>query len=498
MTGIDYMLQGFQVALTPTNLLINVIGVVIGTLVGVLPGLGPMGAMAIMLPISVGYGPLAGLIMLAGVWYGAQYGGSTTSILVNIPGESSSVITCIDGYQMARKGRAGAALSVSAIGSFVAGTIGIIALQLFAPPLASAALSIGPPEYLAVMLFAFVALTTLSGESPLKGALMIAFGAFLSTIGIDRIAGVQRFTMDIPDMMYGINFVPVAIGVFGIAEVIRITLDPYAPTPIKSVHFRELYPNREETRRSIMPILRGSLIGTLFGLLPGTPAVMASFTSYSIEKNLSLRKEEFGKGAIEAVAGPESANNSAVILALIPLLCLGIPFAPAAALLLAGLQIHNVNPGPMLFLDHPNIFWGFVAAMYISNLLLLVLNLPLVGLFARVATFRAQILMPIVGIFCLIGCYTLRMALFDVWIMIAAGLAGFFLNRLGFSMVPLVIGLVLGDILEDNLRVTMQLMNGDVSSIWDRPIALAILAIIPLYVIFIRFTGKKVLTAGVA
>ncbi len=497
MTGIEYMLQGFQVALTPTNLMINMIGVIVGTLVGVLPGLGPTGAMAIMLPMSIVYGPLAGLIMLAGVWYGAQYGGSTTSILVNIPGEASSVITCIDGYQMARKGRAGAALAVSAIGSFIAGTIGIIALQLFAPPLAGAALSFGPPEYLAVMLFAFVALTALSSESPLKGALMIAFGAFLSTIGIDRIAGVQRFTMDIPVMMYGINFVPVAIGLFGIAEVIRITFDPYAPAPMKSVRFRELYPNREETRRSIMPILRGSLIGSFFGLLPGTPAVMASFTSYSLEKSLSLRKEEFGHGAIEGVAGPESANNSAVVLALIPLLCLGIPFAPAAAILLAGLEIHNVNPGPMLFLDHPSIFWGFVAAMYIGNFLLLVLNLPLVGLFARVATLRAQILMPIIGILCLIGCYTIRMALFDVWVMIAAGLAGFFLNRLGFSMVPLVIGLVLGDILEDNLRVTIQWMNGDISYLWGRPIALTILAIIPLYVIFIRFAGKKVFKAGV-
>lgn len=497
MAGIEHILQGFQAALTPTNLLINVIGVIIGTLVGVLPGLGPMGAMAIMLPMSIGYGPLAGLIMLAGVWYGAQYGGSTTSILVNIPGESSSVITCIDGYQMARKGRAGAALAIAAIGSFVAGTMGVVALQLFAPPLARAALSFGPPEYLAVMLFAFVALTTLSGENPLKGALMIALGAFLSTIGIDRIDGVQRFTMDNPVMMYGINFVPVAIGVFGIAEVIRITSDPYPPAPMKSVRFRELYPNREETRRSIRPILRGSLIGAFFGLLPGTPAVMASFTSYSVEKNISSHKEEFGHGAIEGVAGPESANNSAVIMALVPLLCLGIPFAPAAALLLAGLQVHNVNPGPMLFLDHPEVFWGFIAAMYISNFLLLVLNLPLVGLFARVATLRAQTLMPIVGILCLLGCYTLRMSLFDVWIMIAAGIAGFFLNRLGFSMIPLVIGLVLGNILEDNLRVTVQWMNGDISYLWGRPLALSILAVIPVYVIFIRLAGKKVFKAGV-
>jgi putative tricarboxylic transport membrane protein len=492
MSGIEHMMHGFSIALTPTNLIICMAGVIVGTLVGVLPGLGPMGAMAIMLPLSVKYGPLAGLILLAGVWYGAQYGGSTTSILVNIPGEASSVITCLDGYQMARKGRAGAALAVSAVGSFVAGTVGIILLQLFAPPLATAALSFGPPEYLSIMLFALIALSTLSGDSPLKGALMIVFGAFLSTIGIDRIAGVQRFTMDIPIMMYGIEFVPVAIGLFGISEVIRITLDPNAPPPVKSIRLRELYPNREETRRSIMPILRGSLIGCFFGLLPGTPAVLASFTSYSLEKSISPHKAEFGHGAIEGVAGPEASNNSAVVIALTPLLCLGIPFAPVAALLLAGLEMHNVNPGPMLFRDHPDIFWGFIAAMYIGNFFLLVLNLPLVGFFARVATLRAQILMPIIAILCLIGCYTIRMALFDVWVMITSGVVGFILLRLGFSLVPLVIGMVLGNILEDSLRVTVQWMNGEFSLIWTRPIALTVLAIIPVYVTFIRLVGKKV------
>ena len=497
MSGIEYLLQGFQIALAPTNLMMCLIGVILGTMVGVMPGLGPIEAMAIMLPLSIRFGPLAGLILLAGVWYGAQYGGSTTSILVNIPGEASSVITCIDGYQMTRKGRAGAALAVSAIGSFVAGTIGIVILQLFAPPLAKAALSFGPPEYLAVMLLAFVALSTLSGDNPLKGAMMIASGAFLSTIGIDRIAGVQRFTMGIPTMMYGINFVPVAVGLFGIAEVIRIALNPYAPSALKSVRFRDLYPNREETRRSIMPILRGSFIGSFFGLLPGTPAVLASFTSYSVEKSISPRKEEFGKGAIEGVAGPESANNSAVVLALVPLLCLGIPFAPVAALLLAGLQMHNVTPGPLFIQESPNIFWGFIAAMYLGNFLLLVLNLPLVGLFARVATLRPQVLMPIIGILCLIGSYMTRMALFDVYVMIGAGIIGFLLTRLGFSMVPLVIGMVLGNILEDNLRVTAQWLNGDLSLLFSRPITLTILALIPIYVVSIRLAGKKVFSRGV-
>lgn len=496
MSGIEYLLQGFQTALAPANFIMCLIGVILGTMVGVLPGLGPIEAMAIMLPMSIHYGPLAGLILLAGVWYGAQFGGSTTSILVNIPGEASSVITCVEGYQMTRKGRAGAALAVSAIGSFIAGTIGIIILQLFAPPLARAALAFGPPEYLAVMLLAFVAISTLGGDNPWKGAMMIALGAFISTIGIDRISGTHRFTLGIPTMMYGINFVPVAVGLFGVSEVIRIALNPYTPSSLKAVRFRELYPNREETRRSILPVLRGSFIGSFFGLLPGTPAVLASFTSYSLEKSISPHKAEFGQGAIEGVAGPESANNSAVILALVPLLCLGIPLAPVAALLLAGLQLHNITPGPLFIQENPNVFWGFIAAMYLGNFLLLVLNLPLVGLFARVATLRPQVLMPIVGVLCLIGSYMTRMAIFDVYVMIGAGIAGFFLTRSGFSMIPLVIGMVLGNILEDNLRVTAQWLNGDIFALLHRPISLIILAFIPIYIIFIRMVGRKGLLSG--
>ena len=491
MSGIEHLFQGFQVAFTPTNLSMCMLGVVLGTLVGVLPGLGPLGALSILLPLSIRFGPLSGLILLAGVWYGAQYGGSTTSILVNIPGESSSVVTCLDGYQMARKGRAGAALAIAAIGSFVAGTFGIVALQLFAPLLANAALSFGPPEFLAVMIFAFVALATLTGDSPLKGSMMLAFGAFLSTVGIDRIGGGQRFTMGIPSLMYGIDFVPAAIGLFGVAEVIRIAVSPYALSSVKTVRFRELYPSREESRRSVMPIFRGSVIGAFCGLLPGSPGGLGSFLSYSVEKSISPRKAEFGTGMIEGVAGPESANNSAVMLALTPLLCLGIPFAPSAALLLAGLQMHNITPGPMMFQEHPEIFWGLIAAMYLGNFLLLVLNLPLVGIFARVSTLRPQILMPIIAILCLLGTYTIRMALFDVGIMIAAGIIGFLLGRLGFSMVPIIIGMVLGSILEDNLRVTIKWFNGDFSLIWTRPITLITLALIPTYLILIRLISKR-------
>ncbi len=492
MSSFEHLLQGFLIVLTPTNSMVCLLGVLLGTVVGVLPGLGPMAAMSIMLPISIHYGPLAGLILLSGVWYGAQYGGSTTSILVNIPGEAASVVTCLDGYQMARKGRAGAALAVAAVGSFIAGSIGIILLQLFGPLIATAALSFGPPEFLAVMLFAFVTMATLSGDSPLKGAMMVGFGALVSTIGIDRIAGIPRFTMGIPSLMYGIDLIPVAIGLFGIAEVVRIALQRYTPPPLRPVRFRELYPNREEVRRSTMPILRGSFIGAFFGMLPGSSAALASFTSYSIEKSMSPNKKEFGKGAIEGVAAPESANNSAVIIALVPLLCLGIPFSPVSALLLAGLQMHNVTPGPLLLQTTPEIFWGLIAAMYIGNVLLLVLNLPLVGLFARVATMKPHFLMPAVGIFCLIGCYAIRNAVFDIFVMIAAGILGVVLNRMHISVVPILLGMVLGSLLEDNLRVTIQWLNGDFSLVWSRPIALAILMLIPLYLVLVHFAQRRV------
>lgn len=498
MSAVEHMIQGFAVALTPANLLASLIGVIIGTLVGVLPGLGPTGAMAIMLPLTIQYGPLTGLILMAGIWYGSQYGGSTTSILVNIPGEASSVVTCLDGYAMAKKGRAGAALAVAAVGSFIAGTLGLIGLQFFAPLLARAALAFGPPEYLAVMLFALVALTTLTGESPLKGVMMIGFGVLLSTIGIDRVSGTERFTMGFSNLMAGIEFVPVAIGLFGLSEVLQLSLNPYQPPTLISVRFRELYPNREECRRSLWPILRGSVLGFLFGLLPGTPAVLSSFSSYSLEKALSPRKVEFGNGAIEGVAGPESANNSAVVAGLIPLLTLGIPFAPVAAILLAGLEMHNVKPGPLLFTQQPDLFWGFIAAMYLANVLLVILNLPLVGLFAKIATLPPRILMPIIGVLCLMGAYTTRMSFFDIWVALGAGVAGFILRRSGYPIIPLVIGMVLGNMLEDSWRVTYQLFKGDIVQLFFRPISMGVLVLIPLYLLVIAFASKRGLTREAA
>ncbi|HEX6006905.1 MAG TPA: tripartite tricarboxylate transporter permease, partial [Burkholderiales bacterium] len=390
MEGIGLLYTGFVNSLTAVNLIACFVGVLVGTVVGVLPGLGPTATMVLMLPFTLPYGPTTGLIMMTGVWYGAMYGGSTTSVLVNIPGEAASVVTCIDGYQMSRQGRAGAALALVAAGSFVAGTMGILGLQFFAPVLGNAALSFGPPEFLAFMILAFVLLSNLSADAPLKGALMIAFGLFLSTIGINPMDSYPRFTFGIEKLMLGIDFLPIAVGLFGISEVFRIAVEKYVKPAVSRVRLSELYPNRDEVKRSIAPMLRGSTLGFFVGLLPGPGTVISTFVAYALEKRISRTPERFGRGAVEGVVAPEAANNSAVMGSMIPLLTLGIPFAAPSAIMLAGLRMHNVEPGPMLFVTHQEVFWTFVAAMYIGNLMLLLLNLPLVGMFARIATIRPQ------------------------------------------------------------------------------------------------------------
>jgi putative tricarboxylic transport membrane protein len=491
MWSIENLLNGFVIAISPGNMFACFGGVFLGTIVGVLPGLGVTATMALMLPITVQYGPTIGLIMLAGIWYGAHYGGSTTSILVNIPGEASSVVTCIDGYQMAKNGRAGAALSLVAIGSWAAGTFGVIALQLFAPALAQSALAFGPSEYLALMILAFVFLSNLAGDAPLKGVIMIMLGLWLGLIGVDPVDGTPRFASLIPDLISGIEFVPMAMGLFGLAEVLTIVADTYVPKIVEHIRLRDLYPTRNEVRRSIAPILRGSILGFLVGLLPGPTATISSFVSYSVEKRLSKTPEEFGKGMVEGVVGPESANNSAVCGSLVPLLALGIPFSPPSAVLLAGLMIHNVEPGPFLFQQAPQLFWGFIASMYIGNVMLLILNLPLVGFFARISTLRPQWLMPFVGIICLIGAYSTRNDLFDVWVMIVAGILGFYLRRWRFPVAPLLIGLVLGPITEKSFRQASILFKGNFLLMIERPITLSLLLMALVFLIFIGLRGKK-------
>lgn len=494
MEGLGLLYTGFVNSLTTVNLVACFIGVLVGTLVGVLPGLGPTATMVLMLPFTLPYGPTTGLIMMTGVWYGAMYGGSTTSVLVNIPGEAASVVTCIDGHQMCRNGRAGAALALVAVGSFAAGTIGLLGLQFFAPALGNAALSFGPPEFLCFMILAFVLLSSLAATAPLKGALMIALGLFLSTIGINPMDSYPRFTFGVEKLMLGIDFLPIAVGLFGVSEILNTAIEKYVKPVVRRVRLRELYPSRDEMKRSIGPMLRGSVLGFFVGLLPGPSTVISTFVAYALEKRLSRTPERFGQGAVEGVVAPESANNSAVMGSMIPLLTLGIPFAAPSAVMLAALRMHNVEPGPMLFVTDPNVFWTFVAAMYLGNLMLLVLNLPLVGAFARVATIRPQILLPVISLLCLVGVYSVRNSLFDVWVMIGAGIAGYFLRQWRYPIAPFIIGVVLGPTTENSLRQTLLMFKGDVALVAGRPLSLTLLALAGAFVAFMLLAplwGKK-------
>ena len=475
--GLNQLFSGFVSSLTMVNLMACFVGCLIGTVVGVLPGLGPTATMALMLPFTMKYGPTVGLIMMAGVWYGAMYGGSTTAILVNIPGEAASVVTCLDGYQMAKKGRAGAALTLVAVGSFVAGTVGLMGLQFFAPILGQAALSFGPPEYLCFMILAFLLLSNLSEGSPLRSLLMTGLGLFVSVIGIDAISSVPRFTFGSEELTMGIDFLPVAMGFFGITEILCLAATAYVAPVVRKVRFREMYPNREEIKRSVAPALRGSVMGFFVGLIPGPCTVISTFLSYSLEKRISRHAQEFGTGAVEGVVGPESANNSAVMGSMIPLLTLGIPFAAPSAVMLAGLRLHQVEPGPLLFQNAPEIFWTFIAAMYIGNLMLLVLNLPLVGFFARIAVIKPKYLVPCISIICLVGIYSVRNSIFDVWVMITAGVIGFFLRQWALPIAPFIIGMVLGPTTEASFRQTLMIFKGDLLMIFGRPVATGFLAV---------------------
>ena len=494
MEGFDLLYNGFINSLTMVNLFACFIGALIGTIVGVLPGLGPTATMALMLPFTLSYGPTTGLIMMTGVWYGAMYGGSTTSILVNIPGEAASVVTCLDGYQMSKKGRAGAALAMVAVGSFVAGTLGILGLQFFAPFLGNAALSFGPPEFLSFMILAFVLLSNLSSDAPLKGALMIAFGLFLSSIGINPMDSYPRFTFGSDTLMQGIDFLPIAMGLFGISEILNIALETYVKPEVNKIRLKDLYPSREEVRRSIAPTLRGSVLGFFVGLLPGPCTVISTFVSYSLEKRIAKNPGQFGHGAVEGVVAPESANNSAVMGSMIPLLTLGIPFAAPSAIMLAGLRMHNVEPGPMLFTTNPDVFWTFIAAMYLGNIMLLILNLPLVGLFGKIAVIRPQILMPVISLICLVGVYSVRNSFFDVWVMIAAGVVGFFLLKWKYPIAPFIIGVVLGPTTENSLRQTLMTFKGDLSLILNRRLSVTLLALAVAFLAYkfaSPYLGKK-------
>ena len=488
------ILSSLLIAFQPVNFLACFIGAVIGTLVGVLPGLGPAAAMALIIPMTLKLGPTAGLIMLAGIYYGSMYGGSTTSILVNVPGEPASVVTTLDGYAMARKGRAGAALAIAAIASFVAGTFSVIALQLFAPVLARSALAFGPAEYLALTVLGVILLSNLTGKSRVKSLIMIMVGLMLSTVGFDPVGGVERFSFGLESAQGGISFIALTTGLFGVAEVFSIIAAKEEPLDLLPVRFRELYPNREEIKRSVAPVARGSVLGFLIGLLPGPAATMAAFASYGMERRLSMHRDEFGKGAIEGVAGPESANNAAAGGAMIPLLSLGLPFTPTTAVLLGGMLLHGITPGPLLLRDRPDVFWGVIGSFYLGNMMLLILNLPLVGIFAKIVRIAPKYLMPTVLVLCVIGAYGDNGSLFDVWVMLGAGIAGYIMRKYNYEPAPLIVGLVLGPVMERSLRQTLIISRGNMSGLWDSPICLTLWLIIMLTVILpfmIRYLRSK-------
>jgi putative tricarboxylic transport membrane protein len=476
MDVLNSLYLGFQVALTPVNLLFCFVGVVIGTLVGVLPGIGPVGAMALLLPATYGVSLTSSMIMLAGIYYGAMYGGSTTSILVNIPGEAASVITCIDGYQMARQGRAGPALGISAIGSFIGGTLSLIGLMLVAKPLASAALSFGPPEYFALMCTGLVILTYLTQGSMVKALMMALVGILLGCVGIDMITGSPRFTFKIGELSDGVGIIPVVMGLFGIAEVFS-NLERIIKRQVFETKIKNIWPTLNDYAQSKWAILRGSVLGFLLGVLPGGGAILASFLSYGIEKKFSREPERFGKGAIEGVAGPETANNAAAGGALIPLLSLGIPPNVVMAMLFSAMIIHGMQPGPLLMKASPDLFWGLVVSMYLGNVILVALNLPLIGIWVQLLKIPYRILMPLILLFCFIGAYSLNNSTFDVSIMILFGAIGYLMRKFGYEGAPLVLAFVMGPLLENNLRQSLLMSGGSFAIFVSRPISVVTLSI---------------------
>ena len=462
------IILGFETVLTGTNLLYCFVGVVLGTAIGVLPGLGPTATIAVLLPITFGLDPVSALIMLAGIFYGAQYGGSTTSILVNLPGESSSVVTAIDGYQMARQGRAGKALATAAVGSFIAGTIATFLLALFAPPLANLAIGFGPTEYFSLMILGLVASIVLASGSLLHAGGAILLGLLLGLVGADVNSGVFRYTFGFLGLMDGIAFVVVAMGVFGIGEIIsNLEVERTRSTDVKKVHGLML--SREDFKRILPPIFRGTLLGSALGILPGGGAMLASFGAYSLEKKMSPNAAEFGKGAIEGVAAPEAANNAGAQTSVIPMLTLGIPSNPVMAMMIGALMIQGIQPGPLVMTQQPQLFWGIIASMWIGNLFLLVLNLPLIGLWVRMISVPYHFLYPAILAFCAIGVFSLNNSTFDLWLLIAFGAFGYISRKLSIEPAPMMLAFILGPMMEEYLRRALLISGGDPMTFVARP-----------------------------
>ena len=470
MDTLGYLIQGAQVAFQPMNLLFCFVGVLMGTLVGILPGLGPTAAIALLLPVSYHIPPVSTIIMLAGIYYGAMYGGSTTSILLNIPGEAASVITCIDGHQMAKKGRAGPALGIAAFGSFIAGTIGVIGIMLVAPPMAKFALAFGPAEYFALMLMGIVIIIYMSSGSILKDFLTALFGLLLGTIGMDTISGTQRLTFGVLELTDGIGFIPAVMGLFGISEIL-INVEQVVVTTLVTEKVKGLLPNLNDWKESFWPMIRGTVLGFFIGVLPGPAPVISTYSSYAMEKKLSKTPEKFGTGYIVGVAGPEAANNAASSGAMIPLFTLGIPSNSVIAVLLGAFMIHGLQPGPMFISKYPDVFWATIVSMYLGNVILLILNLPLIPLWVKVLKVPYAILFPLILVFCLIGVYSLNFSQVEIGLMIGFGVLGYMMRKFKFETPPLILALVLGPMMESNLRLSLLLSQGDPTVFVRRPIS---------------------------
>ena len=475
---------GFTVALAGTNILYCFIGVLLGTLIGVLPGIGPVATIAMLLPTTFVLPPVSALIMLAGIYYGAQYGGSTTAILVNLPGEVSSVVTCLDGYQMARQGKAGKALGVAALGSFFAGSVATLLIAAFAPPLAEVALKFGPADYFSLMVLGLIAAVVLAHGSLIKAIAMIILGLLVGLIGTDVNSGVARFNFGLPELIDGIGIGPIAMGIFGFGEIIR-NLEQTEKREIFTKSVSGLLPNWADIKQCIPPVLRGTALGSFLGILPGGGAVLGAFSAYTLEKKIAKDPSRFGKGAIEGVAAPESANNAAAQTSFIPLLTLGIPSNPVMALMIGAMIIHGIQPGPQIMTAKPDLFWGMVASMWVGNLMLVILNLPLIGMWVRLLSLPYRLLYPAILVFCCIGVYSISNAWMDVLLAAACGFAGYVFYKLDCEPSPLLLGFVLGPMMEENLRRALLLSRGDPVVFFTRPISATLLVLSLLLLILV-------------
>lgn len=477
----EEIVAGFSIALLPKNLLFAFIGSVVGTLIGVLPGVGPAAGLAILIPLTFNLDPICAIIMLAAIYYGAQYGGTITSVLLNLPGESSSAITCIDGYQMAKQGRAGIALSMSAIGSFIGGTIATIGLMMAAPPLAKMALQFGPPEFFALMVLGVSLVTGLAGKSIIKALMMGIFGLLLATVGMDPTMGVRRFTFGHVELLNGLDFIPVIMGLFGVSDVL-LNAEEEAKK-VFSAKMSSLMPSLDDIRHSRGPVLRGTCAGFILGLIPGIGATVASFLSYVVEQKVSKDPGKFGTGAIEGVVGPETANNAYANAALIPLFTLGIPGSATIAVLMGAFMMNGLTPGPFLFVERPDFVWAVIASLYIGNVMLLILNLPLIGIWIQILKIPYQILFPLILAFTLVGAYSVDNNVFSVGVLVLFGVVGYFLKKLDYPLAPVALTLILGPLMEKGLRASLEMSQGSLSIFITRPISLGLLLVAALFML---------------